>query len=137
LHNTHAGPDFQNARVRIGETTWAGNAELHLSSSDWQRHGHTADDGAYDNVILHVVFNDDDARYLEQRPPCTNAGIERPNQRPTLYNSATITLFSVQKPLFPAKQVLRTIDRLTMQNWLTRMLVERLEKNASEAVTQP
>src|SRR3954469_1370616 len=58
LHNTDSGPDFHNARLKIGDTTWAGNVELHLSSSDWQRHNHSTDN-AYDNVILHVVYRDD------------------------------------------------------------------------------
>src|ERR1700748_2382270 len=58
LPNTDSGPDFQNARVKIGETLWAGNVEVHISSSDWQRHNHTVDN-AYNNVILHVVYRDD------------------------------------------------------------------------------
>ena len=57
-HNTDAGPDFFNAKIKIGETTWAGNVEIHINSSDWRKHQHQSDK-AYDNIILHVVFNND------------------------------------------------------------------------------
>jgi len=58
FHNPNAGPDFLNSRVRIGQTLWAGNVEIHLSSSDWYKHNHEKD-LAYENVILHVVFTND------------------------------------------------------------------------------
>lgn len=57
--NTHAGPDFYNAKVRIDSIEWAGSVEIHLSSSGWREHRHQ-DDAAYENVVLHVVWEDDE-----------------------------------------------------------------------------
>ena len=58
FHNKDSGPDFTNGKVKIGETVWVGNIEIHLNSSDWKKHNHQ-NDKAYDNVILHVVYNYD------------------------------------------------------------------------------
>jgi hypothetical protein len=56
--NTHQGPDFLNASVRIGDTFWVGNIELHIRTSDWKKHAHQKDKH-YQNVILHVVWEND------------------------------------------------------------------------------
>jgi hypothetical protein len=56
--NTHQGPDFLNAGIRIGDTSWIGNIELHIHTSDWRKHAHQ-DDKNYRNVILHVVWEND------------------------------------------------------------------------------
>ena len=57
-HNFDSGPDFFNAKIKINDTVWAGNVEIHINSSDWYAHNHDSDK-AYDNVILQVVFNHD------------------------------------------------------------------------------
>lgn len=56
--NTNQGPDFSDARIRIGKTLWVGSVELHIRTSDWGRHRHDKDSN-YNNVILHVVWEDD------------------------------------------------------------------------------
>lgn len=56
--NTDAGPDFSNARLKLGAIQWVGNVEIHFQSSNWYEHRHD-DDRGYDNVILHVVWTDD------------------------------------------------------------------------------
>jgi hypothetical protein len=53
--NTNQGPDFSSARIRLGNTEWAGNVELHVQTGDWLKHGHQFDK-QYNNVILHVVW---------------------------------------------------------------------------------
>ncbi len=60
--NSHAGPDFFNAKIKIGNTLWVGNVEVHISSSDWFVHEHHKDK-SYDNVILHVVYIADETTY--------------------------------------------------------------------------
>src|SRR5690554_4820192 len=52
--NTNDGPDFFNAKIKIGEQIWVGNVEIHLKSSDWYKHKHDKNP-LYDSVILHVV----------------------------------------------------------------------------------
>ncbi len=56
--NINAGPDFFNAMIRIDDTVYAGNVEIHINSSDWYRHNHHRN-RAYDNVILQLVMNRD------------------------------------------------------------------------------
>ncbi|GAO45336.1 DUF2851 family protein [Flavihumibacter petaseus] len=65
--NRHQGPDFLDARLLIDGTQWAGNIELHTKSSYWQQHRH-GPDPHYRNVILHVVWENDD-RQLAIRLP--------------------------------------------------------------------
>lgn len=56
--NTSGGPDFVEAIVMVGDKILTGDVEIHLNSSDWTLHGHD-NDKRYDNVILHVVLNND------------------------------------------------------------------------------
>ncbi|RCH54121.1 DUF2851 domain-containing protein [Mucilaginibacter hurinus] len=131
MHNKDSGPDFHNARIRIGDTMWAGNVEVHLSSSDWKRHGHTHD-SAYDNVVLHVVFRDDAPVVLPngRRLPT----LEMQNRiAPELHNRYHNLIFG-NRQFIPCENSIARVDGLTMGNWLSRILVERLEKR-SVAVT--
>ncbi len=71
-HNRDAGPDFSHAQVRIGHQVWVGNVEIHVRASDWRRHRHHQDP-AYNNVVLHVVRDNDEPTYNargEKIPQC-------------------------------------------------------------------
>ena len=56
--NRDSGPDFKEAKVRIGDVLFVGNVELHLKTSDWLKHGHQ-NDLNYQNIILHVILEAD------------------------------------------------------------------------------
>ncbi len=62
IYNEHAGPDFLDAHVRIGDVSWRGHVELHVRASDWQAHNHHRDP-AYDAVILHVVWENNSTAF--------------------------------------------------------------------------
>lgn len=131
MHNTDSGPDFQNARVKIGDTTWAGNVELHLSSSDWQKHNHSVDN-AYDNVILHVVYRDDQPLVLTngRRIPT----LELHNRIPDdLYNRYHKLIFGNQT-IIPCEASIGKLDDFTLRTWFTRVLIERLEKKSATII---
>lgn len=129
IQNQHAGPDFQDARMRIGETLWAGNVEVHIQSSDWQRHHHS-DDDAYNNVILHVVYEDD-------QPVKRRNGVIIPTL--ILKDRIAADLFFRYEKLIsgylkviPCEHMIANVEAITWQNWLTRVLVQRLEKRSEQ-----
>jgi len=132
LHNIDAGPDFFNGKVKIGATTWAGNIELHINSSDWIKHKHQNDKG-YDNVILHVVYNNDKT-ILDRKG----------NAIPTLELKGLIDEQIIKKYTqlvhlpdsgIPCGEQIKTIDQFTISSWLNRLAIERLERKATEIQT--
>jgi len=131
LPNTDSGPDFHNGRIKIGDTVWAGNVELHISSSDWHKHNHT-NDGAYKNVILHVVYRDDEPVTLpdSRKLPTLELQNRIPDELYTRYNTL---IFGTQTTI-PCEASIGLVDEFAMRNWLTRVLVERLEKRSKAVV---
>lgn len=122
LHNTDAGPDFFNAKVRIDGTVWAGNVEIHERSSDWYRHGHDRD-AAYDNVILHVAGR-------IEGPVRTSSGRELPQVcmevPPAVLSNYRELLEEETFP--PCYRVVPHIPSLTVRGWLGALTAERLEE---------
>lgn len=129
--NPHAGPDFLQARVRIGGTLWAGNVEMHLRASEWAAHGH-GDDRHYDNVILHVVLEEDQPvlRANGERLPC----LELQRRVPPGLNKVYWRLLH-QADWIPCAPQFDSVPSLTHTLWLERLLVQRLESR-TDAIGQ-
>ncbi|MCX6291427.1 MAG: DUF2851 family protein [Bacteroidetes bacterium] len=124
VHNTDSGPDFFNAKIKIGDTVWAGNVEIHLKSSDWNSHHHEKDD-AYSNVILHVVFEHDTDVHRNNGTLIPTLELEAIIDE-RLWENYLDLLKS--KKWIPCEQRIREVDDFTINNWLDRLLAERLER---------
>ncbi len=122
--NHHAGPDFSDARLRIGDTFWAGNVEMHLLASDWHRHQHE-EDASYDNVILHVVLEEDQPIFRKsgERIPCLEL-----KQRIPSGLSAKYLRLQHNEHWIPCQHQFYQVPEITRNLWLDRLLVERLEQ---------
>ncbi|HXI00680.1 MAG TPA: DUF2851 family protein [Sphingobacteriaceae bacterium] len=124
IHNLDAGPDFENSKIKIADTLWAGNVEIHINSSDWEKHNHQYDD-AYENVILHVVYKHD--KELKRKDGTVMPVLELLNLIPeevlTKYRSLSENLNWI-----PCEKHLPRIDAFHIHSWLSRVLVERLEE---------
>jgi len=119
--NTNAGPDFMNAAIKIDGTKWAGNVEIHINSSDWNKHNHNYDK-AYDNVILHAVMINDQVtkRTNGETIPTIELNFDK-----SLYNIYSQLISS--ELWIPCQNELNKIDEFTLNYWLNVLLIARLE----------
>ncbi len=123
-HNSDAGPDFFNAQVKVASTLWAGNVEIHVRSSDWKNHSHEKD-RAYDNVILHVVYEDDEAVKRKDGSLIPTLVLKDKFDHRLWKNYGELIQ---SNQWIPCQSYIRSIDQFTLNNWLDRLLTERLER---------
>jgi len=127
-YNRDSGPDFFNARLKIGDTEWAGNVEIHIKASHFESHGHNADP-AFDNVILHVVAEND-------KPVFNTRGEEILTVRlvydPGLYDNYLMLL---NNPFAIACQSeISNLDMFFVRHWLNRLVIERMEEKSAHVM---
>lgn len=119
--NTNSGPDFLEAKIQIGDKLWAGQVEIHVKASDWNRHNHQTDK-AYQNVILHVVYENDTK--VNDIPTLELKG----HFDETLF--ANYQRFILSKGWIPCEKSISKVSPFTRLSWLDRMAVERLESRS-------
>ncbi len=121
-HNHNQGPDFVEAKIKINNTLWAGNVELHVNSSHWKLHNHSTDKN-YNNIILHVVWQHD-AEIKDVSG----------NNLPTLELQSRVSKLLLEKyrrlmqnaTFIPCEDQLHGVNELTLSHWKQRLVVERL-----------
>jgi len=127
-HNTHAGADFFNSKIKINKTLWAGNIEIHLNSDDWNKHNHQHDK-AYNNVILHVVYETGNQVSTDSKNSIPVLELKGKIKRRIWNNYENLIQ---NKNWIPCENQIKSVDVFTINNWLERILIERLERKTAE-----
>lgn len=125
--NLNGGPDFFNAQLKIDEQTWAGNVEIHIKSSDWYVHNHEVD-AAYDNVILHVVYEHDTNIFRKDNSIIPTLELKDLIHKNVFHNYQRLLM--TPKKWINCESDFADVDDFVIANWLERLYIERLERKS-------
>ncbi len=129
-HNFDAGPDFFNAKIKIGKTLWAGNVEVHINASDWNKHQHQKDK-AYDNIVLHVVNNADEKLYRISGEQIPTIELKNKIDKKLYQNYLN---FKSSKDWIPCEKQISEVPSLIVNSTMDKLLLERLEKKSETII---
>ena len=123
-YNRDSGPDFFNARISIAGTVWAGNVEIHTRSSHFDNHGHQ-NDPAFNNVILHIVAENDKRVFNIRGEEVLTIEIKFDL---SLYEKYT---FLVNNPyLIACQDDITELDYIIVRHWLNSLVIERFQSKS-------
>ena len=122
LHNHNAGPDFFNAKLKIGGTLWVGNVEIHDKSGDWYLHGHDKD-AHYNNVVLHVVEMADREVQTQEGNFVPQMVLKVPDNVRENYEELLRT-----DAYPPCYRIIPKLTPLLVHSWMAALQTERLEQ---------
>ncbi len=131
FRNYDAGPDFTHARLLVNGVEWVGTVEMHGRTSDWLSHRHQYD-RAYDNVILHVVWQDDRATN-GRRVDRTNGTPLPTLELSPLTDAALLERYHTLNDsvdAIPCAGQFRSVSPLRLTSMLDKAMLQRLERKA-------
>lgn len=123
MYNTNQGPDFTDAKIKIGDTIWAGSVELHIRSGDWELHQHSSDKN-YSNIILHVVWQHD----IDVSVPFPTLVLE--DRISSILLSAYESLMN-RENFIACENMIGRVNELIWAAWKERLLIERLQQKST------
>ncbi|MDB4173709.1 DUF2851 family protein [Bacteroidia bacterium] len=125
--NRSNGPNFENAKIIIDDTTHCGSVEIHIDGKDWNHHAHHQDK-AFNNVVLHVCYSilTDVVREDGTSVPSLAIG-DRINNAALLKYDRLMK----NKAYIPCENQVHTLSDFDKNMWLDRMIVERLESRCA------
>lgn len=129
ITNSDAGPDFFNAKIKEGDTVWAGSIEIHKRASDWFKHGHDKDK-AYDAVVLHIVEEDDVPVFRSTGEKISQLVLPVPS-----YIRQNINQLLSSKSILPCASIIKDLDPFLLSSWLNVLASERLERKMQDVFT--
>jgi hypothetical protein len=127
--NIHAGPDFNDSKIRIDEIIWIGAVEIHVKSSHWEFHSHQLNNN-YNKVILHVVWEYD-------RPALRSDGSEIPTLELKFRISDKLVYQYRNLVYDPYEKIacsphLERVKEITLLGMVQKALISRLERKSYE-----
>lgn len=126
--NKDAGADFSLAKLKIDDIEWVGDIEIHLKSSDWEKHAHQKDK-RYNQVILHVVWEDDKVIFRPDKSPIPTLELKNRVSGDLLRRCQDLLANQSVIPCEARFEQVRSISKLGM---LDKALTQRLEKKAQK-----
>lgn len=124
--NSNAGPDFFDARIKIGDMEWVGSVEIHIHAAGWMEHHHDKD-SAYENVILHVVWNNNKPVRRSDSSSLPTLELKNRVDEELLLNYNRL----IHNPeSIPCSSKLSQVSQLTKLSMADKVLVDRLKSKA-------
>jgi hypothetical protein len=121
--NKNSGPDFSNAKIKIDGMYWIGNVEIHIKSDEWFKHKHNFDP-AYDNTILHIVYEFTEPCFRTNGSELCNLELKNKISN-NIIQSYEKLHFSNYK--IACREHIKNVKIIAIQQSLDRALISRIE----------